>query len=86
MPRRHLTPAETQHGRQLGRALAARRSELKVSAQEIATQADLSIDALRSLECGRVATPAFLTVARLAQVLKLSLDDVHRVASAEQSS
>ena len=86
MPRRALTTQEVRHGRQLGQALAARRSELAVSAQDVATRADLSIDALRSLECGRVATPAFLTVARLADVLNVSLDEMHRVASAEHSS
>jgi ribosome-binding protein aMBF1 (putative translation factor) len=85
MPRRSLTDQEVRHGRQLGRALAQRRSALAVSAQDVATRADLSIDALRSLESGRVATPAFLTVARLADVLEVSLDEMHRVASADQT-
>lgn len=85
MPRRSLTDQEVRHGRQLGRALAQRRSALAVSAQDVATRADLSVDALRSLESGRVATPAFLTVARLADVLDVSLDEMHRVASADQT-
>jgi transcriptional regulator with XRE-family HTH domain len=82
MPRRALRDAEVQHGRQLGRLLADRRLALELSAQELATSAALSIDALRSLESGRVATPAFITVARLATALDVNLDDLHRSASA----
>lgn len=86
VPRRTLTDQEVRHGRQLGRALAERRAALAVSAQVVATRAELSIDALRSLESGRVATPAFLTVARLADVLDVSLDEMHRVASADKTA
>jgi hypothetical protein len=41
----------------------------------------VAIDTVRSLECGRVATPAFLTIARLAAALGLSLDDMHAQAA-----
>ena len=37
----------------------------------------MAIDTVRSLENGRVATPAFLTIARLADALGLSLDELH---------
>jgi hypothetical protein len=37
----------------------------------------VAIDTVRSLESGRVATPAFLTIARLADALELSLDELH---------
>jgi hypothetical protein len=40
----------------------------------------VAIDTVRSLEGGRVATPAFLTIARLAAALDLSLDDLHAQA------
>ncbi len=43
----------------------------------------MAIDTVRSLESGRVATPGFLTVARLADALGLSLDELH--ARAQQS-
>jgi hypothetical protein len=44
----------------------------------------VAIDTVRSLEGGRVAAPAFLTVARLADALGLSLDELH--SRARQSS
>jgi len=37
----------------------------------------VAIDTVRSLENGRVATPTFLTIARLADALGLSLDELH---------
>ena len=37
----------------------------------------MAIDTVRSLENGRVATPTFLTIARLAEALDLSLDELH---------
>jgi hypothetical protein len=44
----------------------------------------VAIDTVRSLEGGRVATPAFLTIARLAEALGLSLDELH--ARAQQGT
>ena len=43
----------------------------------------MAIDTVRSLESGRVATPAFLTVARLADALGLSLDELHARAQSD---
>jgi transcriptional regulator with XRE-family HTH domain len=83
--RRPLSAEERKHGRRLGARLASERAKSGWSAQEVATAAHLSIDTLRSMETGRVATPAFLTVARLAEVLGLSLDDLHRVARRDTS-
>jgi hypothetical protein len=52
-------------------------------------EASVALDTVRSLEGGRVGSPAFLTVARLAQVLGLSLDELHahalRAAGAEMT-
>lgn len=72
---------DREHGRRLGDYLAKRRLRKAVSAQDLATAAGLSVDTVRSVETGRVATPAFLTVARLADVLGVSLDEVHRAAA-----
>lgn len=41
---------------------------------EVALDAGVSPETLRKIESGRVATPAFSTVAAIAQVLGLSLD------------
>lgn len=43
---------------------------------ETALDAGVSPETLRKIESGRVATPAFPTIAAIADVLSLSLDDV----------
>ena len=43
---------------------------------EVAVAADISPETLRKIETGRVATPAFSTIAAIAAVLGLSLDEV----------
>jgi len=43
---------------------------------ETALAAGLSPETLRKIESGRVATPAFPTIAAVAEVLELSLDAV----------
>lgn len=45
---------------------------------EVAASAGLSAETLRKIETGRAPTPAFFTVAALAEALGLSLDDVLR--------
>ncbi len=80
--RRKLDRFEVAHGRHIGVALARERERAEVSAAEIARASDVSLDAIRSLETGRVPTPGFLTVARLAAALCISLDELHAQASA----
>jgi len=80
-----MTPVgDREHGRQLGVLIAAQRQEQGRSAPDLARESSVAIDTVRSLESGRVATPAFLTVARLADALGLSLDELH--ARAQQSN
>lgn len=43
---------------------------------DIALDAGVSPETLRKIEMGRIATPAFPTIAAIADVLGLSLDDV----------
>jgi transcriptional regulator with XRE-family HTH domain len=43
---------------------------------EVALDARVSPETLRKIESGRIATPAFPTIAAIAEVLGLSLDDV----------
>lgn len=43
---------------------------------EIALDAGVSPETLRKIESGRIATPAFATIAAIADVLGLSLDAV----------
>jgi DNA-binding XRE family transcriptional regulator len=44
----------------------------------VALDAGVSPETLRKIETGRVATPAFSTIAAIADSLDLSLDDVWR--------
>lgn len=46
----------------------------------MARAADISPETLRKIETGRLATPAFATIAALARVLPVSLDDLAELA------
>jgi DNA-binding XRE family transcriptional regulator len=72
MVRLPLTPAEVERGQRLGALLRRARGER--SMLETALDARVSPETLRKIESGRVATPAFPTIAAIADVLGLSLD------------
>ena len=74
MVRLPLTPAEIERGRRLGGLL--RRARGSRPMLQVALDAGLSPETLRKIETGRVATPAFSTIAAIAAVVGLSLDDV----------
>lgn len=74
MVRLPLTAAEVERGQRLGSLLRHARGER--SMLETALEAGVSPETLRKIESGRVATPAFPTVAAIAEVLGLSLDEV----------
>ena len=74
MVRVPLTPAELERGQRLGALL--RRARGDRSMLRTALDARVSPETLRKIETGRVATPAFPTVAAIAGVLGLSLDAV----------
>ncbi len=68
------TPAEVERGQRLGALLRRARGDRPML--ETALAAGLSPETLRKIESGRVATPAFPTIAAVAEVLGLSLDAV----------
>jgi len=68
------TPADVERGQRLGALLRLARGER--SMLTIALDARVSPETLRKIESGRVATPAFPTIAAIADVLGLSLDAV----------
>ena len=72
MVRTPLTPAEIERGQRLGALLRRARGER--SMLQTALEARVSPETLRKIESGRVATPAFPTIAAIADVLGLSLD------------
>ncbi|MCK9899033.1 transcriptional regulator [Parafrankia colletiae] len=74
MVRLPLTPAEVERGKRLGAFLRRARGERSIL--DTALDAGVSPETLRKIESGRVATPAFPTIAAIADVLGLSLDDV----------
>lgn len=69
-----LTPDEVARGRRLGALLRSARGDRPMLATALA--AGVSPETLRKIESGRVATPAFSTIAAIARVLDLSLDEV----------
>jgi transcriptional regulator with XRE-family HTH domain len=51
------------------------------SMAEIAATSGVPAETLRKIETGRIATPAFFTVAALAAALGLSLEDIVRLCA-----
>lgn len=85
MVRLPLTAGEIERGRRLGALLRLARGERSIL--DVALEAGISPETLRKIETGRVATPAFPTIAALAQVLDLSLDSLWaQVASPDDVS
>ncbi|MFD9661149.1 helix-turn-helix domain-containing protein [Rhodococcus sp. NPDC059968] len=74
MVRLPLTPEQLAAGKRLGRQLRQARGDRTLA--EVAEAAGISPETLRKIETGRMATPAFTTVAALARVLPLSLDEL----------
>ncbi|KAA5834337.1 helix-turn-helix transcriptional regulator [Saccharopolyspora hirsuta] len=83
MVREPLTEHELRRGELLGQALRDARGER--SMVEIAATAGISTETLRKIEKGRIPTPAFFTVAALADAVGLSLDELRRIILAGQA-
>ncbi|MFI9813393.1 helix-turn-helix domain-containing protein [Saccharothrix variisporea] len=85
MVRQPLTQSDRVRGERLGDALRAARGDR--SMVQIATAAGISVETLRKIERGRIPTPAFFTVAALADAVGLSLDDLcRRLATPSQDT
>jgi transcriptional regulator with XRE-family HTH domain len=74
MVRTPLTPWERRRGERIGALLRHARGPR--SMVDVAASAGVSAETLRKIESGRVPTPAFFTVAALATVLGVSLDEL----------
>lgn len=72
MVRLPLTPEDLARGERLGVLLRQARGSR--SLLEVAIPAGVSPETLRKIETGRIATPAFPTIAAIAGVLGMSLD------------
>jgi transcriptional regulator with XRE-family HTH domain len=67
-----LTGDDHRRGQRLGSALRQARGARSIV--EVAAAAGVSAETLRKIETGRVPTPAFFTIAALAEALDLPLD------------
>ncbi len=74
MVRVPLTPEQLAAGKRIGERLRQARGERTLA--EVAEEAAISPETLRKIETGRLPTPAFTTIAALARVLPLSLDEL----------
>ena len=74
MVRPPLSPHERARGERLGRLLRKARGARSMT--EIAAASGVPVETLRKIETGRIATPAFFTVAALAASVGLSLEQV----------
>ena len=69
-----MSPEEHARGQRLGTLLREARGSRSMT--EIAALSGVPAETLRKIETGRIATPAFFTVAALAVALRLSLEDI----------
>ncbi len=79
MVRVPLTDEERSRGERLGLVLRAARASR--SMVDVAAEAGISVETLRKIETGRIPTPAFFTVAAIADAVGMPLDQL-RVACA----
>jgi transcriptional regulator with XRE-family HTH domain len=79
MVRPPLTHLEHERGQRLGMLLRAARGPHSMA--EIAAVSGVPAETLRKIETGRIATPAFFTVAALADALGLSMEQIARACA-----
>jgi transcriptional regulator with XRE-family HTH domain len=79
MVRPPLTHLEHARGERLGLLLREARGPRSMA--EIAAVSGVPAETLRKIETGRIATPAFFTVAALAAALELSLEEIVRACA-----
>lgn len=76
MPRTPRDPRQLAEGRAVARSLRAARELSAVPQSGIASGSGVSLDTVRKLELEQILSPSFLTVARIARVLDLTLDQL----------
>ena len=84
MVREALSDLERARGLALGQALRRARGDLPV--RELAARSGLAEETVRKIERGAVPTPALFTVAAIAGVLGVPLDDLVRAATGTAST
>jgi transcriptional regulator with XRE-family HTH domain len=84
MVREPLTEVDRARGLALGAALRRARADMPV--RELAARSGLAEETIRKIERGAVPTPALFTVAAIAAVLDLPLDDLVRTCLGADSA
>lgn len=84
MVRPPLSHHEHARGERLGMLLREARGPRSMA--EIAAISGVPAETLRKIETGRIATPAFFTVAALAAALGLCLDDMARHCAEQEET
>ncbi len=79
MVRPPLSPEERARGERLGKLLREARGQRSMT--EIAAASGVPTETMRKIETGRIATPAFFTVAALAGALGVSLEEIARYST-----
>ncbi|OYD67577.1 helix-turn-helix protein [Rhodococcus sp. OK302] len=77
-----LTAEELERGQRLGELLRTARGDR--SMVQVALDAGISVETLRKIETGRIATPAFFTISAVAEVLGISLDTLAKTLETPQ--
>jgi len=83
MVRPPLSPEERARGERLGMLLRQARGPRSMT--EVAAASGVPVETLRKIETGRIATPAFFTVAALAASVGLPLEDVVAYCTATET-
>jgi len=79
MVRQPLSESERERGAELGRALRTARGSRSIVA--VAAESGISPETLRKIERGAICTPAFFTIAALAECLGLPLTSLANLAA-----
>ncbi len=78
--RQPLSPDQERWGRRLGATLAKERRRRGLQIAQLAAGSGLAVDTVKRIESATALAPTFFTVAAIARVLELSLDDLDKVA------
>jgi transcriptional regulator with XRE-family HTH domain len=79
--RKPTSEATRDRGERLSSALRRHRRRAGLSAQELGQRAGVSPEAIRRIEQGRTFDPGFFTVADLADILGVGINDLAKASS-----
>lgn len=74
--RRPNSPEQIAFGAAVGERVRMERARLTLSSDQLARASNVSVDLIRSLENGRVASPGLFSIAAVAAALGVAIDDL----------